>query len=176
MNIHLNKLGDGDMPGLSPGFGRHLAEAAAVCLDNQKHVSGIDIQFTAPSGNVVKLEWSEVNDHQRNSYKDLQEATEYGACGIAILLMRHLTGKIVLERSIKGPGMGFDYWLGDNDNDDLFAGKTRLEVSGILSGNEKDLKTRATQKKKQMHPSSNLGPGYVGIIEFSKPYAHMEES
>jgi hypothetical protein len=48
----------------------------------------------------------------------------------AILLMRALTGYTVIERSRKGTG--FDWWLGTEDN--LFQGKVRLEVSGILRG------------------------------------------
>ncbi|MFH1157832.1 MAG: hypothetical protein V1721_02960 [Pseudomonadota bacterium] len=70
---------------------------------------------------------------------------------IAILALKTLTGKEVLERSRKGPG--FDYWVGDKDDDQLFSGKARLEVSGILCGDEAKIKSRVTQKKAQTKPS-----------------------
>jgi hypothetical protein len=49
-----------------------------------------------------------------------------------------LTDYTIVERACKGTG--FDYWLGDED-DDLFQWKARLEISGILKGTKK----RSTQ-------------------------------
>jgi hypothetical protein len=86
--------------------------------------------------------------------------------------VKELTGKLVIERSKKGPG--FDYWLGENDDDLLFAGKARLEVSGILSGSPTQIETRVRQKKAQVKPSDNLAPGYVAVVEFGNPTAHVE--
>lgn len=59
-------------------------------------------------------------------------------------MAKELTSLVVVERSKKGPG--FDYWLGQSDDDDLFANKARLEVSGILAGNDSDIKGRTMQK------------------------------
>lgn len=109
---------------------------------------------------------------RRRCHNDLQEATERGACGIAIVLVQELTGKIVIERSKKGPG--FDYWLGDSDDDLLFSGKARLEVSGILSGTAGQIEGRLKQKKDQIRPSDRLAPGYIAIVEFGAPMAHVE--
>jgi hypothetical protein len=113
-----------------------------------------------------------VDDQRQRTYNDLQDATEQGACGLAILLVRVLTGQVVVLRSRKGTG--FDYWLGEDD-DELFSGKTRLEVSGILAGNAGDITARAQEKKGQIAPSSQLGPGYVVVVEFSAPVAHLEK-
>lgn len=101
----------------------------------------------------------------------MQEATERGACGIAILLAKEVTGKVVVERSKKG--LGFDYWLGKDDNDELTF-EARLEVSGILLGSSSDIHARVKQKKAQVVPSNHLAPGYVAVVEFSKPTAHMD--
>ena len=87
-------------------------------------------------------------------------------------MLRELTGLLVIERSKKGPG--FDYWLGEADDDRLFAGKARLEVSGILSGSAGEITTRVKQKKNQIKPSAHLAPGYVAIVEFGKPTTHVE--
>ena len=170
-SIDLNSLADG-MPGLTSACGKSLAEAAAVCLEDRKHQSGTSLHLTGFQKQERALNWSTVTDQQRRCYNDLQEATERGACGVAILVVRELTGLLVVERSKKGPG--FDYWLGKADDDDLFGNKARLEVSGILSGVDSDIKSRVKQKKKQIEPSAKLAPGYVAIVEFSKPTAHLE--
>ncbi|MEC4819430.1 MAG: hypothetical protein SAK29_40100 [Scytonema sp. PMC 1069.18] len=68
---------------------------------------------------------------------DTEVATEYGAYGIAALLMPYLTGLTVIERSIKGKSLGFDFWLGSiDDPNTLFQRKARLEVSGIRKGSQ----------------------------------------
>ncbi len=122
----------------------------------------------------LHLEWSPVDDQQRRTYADMQEATELGACGVAILVVREATAKVVVERSKKGTG--FDYWLGDNADDDgpLFGGKTRLEVSGILTGTQSQIDSRMKQKKGQIAPSDHVAPGFVAVVEFGTPIACLE--
>jgi hypothetical protein len=118
------------------------------------------------------MEWPSVDDQARRCYNDFQEATERGAYGIAILIVYDLTGMVVVERSKKGPG--FDYWLGHEDDDLLFAGKARLEVSGILSGSRSQVQAWVRQKKDQVKPSYHLAPGYVAVVEFGTPIACVE--
>ena len=169
--IDLDTLANG-MPGLTSACGRSLAEAAAVCLDDRKHTSGVSLQITGLQKQERVLTWPSVTDQQRRCYNDLQEATERGAYGVAILVVKELTGQLVVERSKKGPG--FDYWLAHADDEQLFSNKARLEVSGILSGTDTEMRGRTRQKKKQIQPSARLAPGYVAIVEFSKPTAHLE--
>jgi hypothetical protein len=85
---------------------------------------------------------------------------------------KELTGKVVIERSKKGPG--FDYWLGEDDDDLLFYGKARLEISGLLLGSQSKISTRVKQKKNQIKASDHLAPGYVAVVEFGEPTAHVE--
>jgi hypothetical protein len=166
--LNLDALGIG-MPGLTPTCGASLAEAAAVCLENREHQSGVTCHLTGMKVEDFPIEWSAVDEQMRRTYNDLQEATERGAYGIAILVVQDLTGKVVIERSRKGPG--FDYWLGDDDDGSLFVGKARLEVSGILSGQPSVIQSRLREKKDQIKPSEHLGPGYVAIVEFGTPAA-----
>jgi hypothetical protein len=83
---------------------------------------------------------------------------------------------VVVERSAKG--LGFDYWLGndgeDDDGDELFAKRARLEVSGILSGPRSQAQARLRQKREQVKPSDHLAPGYVAVVEFGTPIACVE--
>lgn len=169
--MNLAELCDG-MPGLTKASGTMLAESAAVCLESQAHQPGVQLIMTGLKSDLLSLEWLAVDDQQRRCYRDMQEATERGAYGVAILVVRELTGRVVVERSKKGPG--FDYWLGDKDDDLLFLGKARLEVSGILSGTAAQIAGRVKQKKEQMKPSAHLATGYVAVIEFGNPIAHVE--
>jgi hypothetical protein len=171
--IDLASLGLGNgMPGLTTACGTMLAESAAVCLENRDHQSGVQLHVSGMKTDVFGLQWPEVDEQQRRCYADLQEATERGAYGVAILVVKELTGKLVVERSMKGPG--FDYWIGDGDDDLLFSGKARLEVSGILAGTRGQIAGRARQKKDQIKSSAHLAPGYIAVIEFGSPIAHVE--
>jgi hypothetical protein len=172
--IHLSALSEG-MPGLTGARGTALAQAAAVCLEHQSHKTGVNLRLLGMGTDQFPIEWDAVDDQCRATHNDLHEATEGGACGVAILVVCGLTGKVVVERSKKGTG--FDYWLGDDDtqdDDNLFSGKGRLEVSGILEGSRSTVQSRVREKKEQIKPSSSLGPGYVAVVEFSAPLVCVE--
>jgi hypothetical protein len=149
--FNLVALAEGTMPGLTRACGTLLAEAAAVCLEERQHRTGVTFHLIGLKAQQFLMEWPPVDDQARRCHNDLQEATERGAYGIAILIVCDVTGMVVVERSKKGPG--FDYWLGDEDDDELFAGKARLEVSGILSGSRSQVQARMRQKKGQVKPT-----------------------
>jgi hypothetical protein len=174
--FNLVALAEGTMPGLSSVYGAQLAQAAAVCLEKREHKSGVTFHLAGIRAAQFLMEWPAVDDQARRSHNDLQEATERGAYGVAILIVCDLTGMVVVERSAKG--LGFDYWLGNNDEEDgvdeLFARKARLEVSGILSGTRSQAQARVRQKRQQVRPSDHLAPGYVAVVEFGTPIACVE--
>ena len=162
------------MPALTPAKGTTMAESAAVCFEDQSHASGVSIRVIGIADQQYSIGWDSVTDVQRRCYDDLQDATEDGAYGIAILLVREITGKKAILRSKKGPG--FDYWIGDTDEEELiFSNKARLEVSGILSGDDKAIGSRFRTKVTQVKPSDSTGfPAYIAIIEFGQPKARVE--
>ena len=108
------------MPGLTPAAGGYLAEAAAVCLEHQSHIPGISLSVDGSYGRTVRLSWERVGNQERLTYADLHEATEYGACGIAILVVENAARKVVVKRSKKGTF--FDYWVGLEGKGELFQG------------------------------------------------------
>jgi hypothetical protein len=171
--LNLAALAEG-MPGLTPASARTLAEAAAVCLESQKHQPLVQLGHAGLTPKELRLVWPTVDDQQRRTYADMQEATELGACGVAILVVKEATAKVVVERSKKGTG--FDYWLGDTSDDNglPFAGASRLEVSGILTGTKSQIQSRIKQKKGQLAPSDHLAPGFVAVVEFGTPIACVE--
>src|SRR5438105_9337121 len=99
----------------------------------------------------------------RRYWNDLEEATEQGAYGLAILLVRALIGYTVIERACKGTG--FDWWLGNDDNS--LQRMARLEVSGILQGEAWRVRSRVAAKVVQTERSNSSGlAAYVVVVEF----------
>jgi hypothetical protein len=136
----------GEFPHVPVACGTMLAQAAVLCLDKQGHAPGVVLSVGGSCSAVYTLHWSEeVTESMLRFWNDWDEATEQGACAVALLLVRALTGYTVIERSRKGTG--FDGWLGSEDN--LFQAKARLEVSGILRGPPKRVNSRLQAKLKQ---------------------------
>lgn len=178
-SLDLNLLSDGIAPGLSSHMGGVLAEAAAVCLEKNEHRQGVTLAVIGDKNDSVSLEWTATTNQTRNTHYDLQDATEDGACGIAIALLRHLDSKLVLRRTWKGKGedRGHDYWLGSPENENLppFQKNTRLEVSGILNGDDNELKKRLREKYKQVQTSTSSVPGLAVVVMFNIPKAGVRK-
>ncbi len=117
----------------------------------------------------------------RRTYADLQEATEYGACGMAVLVMEACEELTILERAPKGNG-GFDYYVAplrkdiEVDTDNFLADATAtLEVSGILEGTEVDLQYRLNEKIRQVQNRGTLLPIFLVIVAFSISTVRIEK-
>ncbi len=167
--LNLNDLGDG-LPAITPAFGMVLAEAGGICLESQGHSQGDLLQVNGDCHNRYALAWPPVTEQAKRCWNDHQVATEHGAVGLAVLLVKKEIGYEVIERSRKGTG--FDYWMGD-DSEVPFQNKARLEISGIRCGEKRDVRARVNQKLKQTNPSDGLLPAYVVIIEFGSPLAEV---
>lgn len=176
--LHLNDLCQNkpERPGWSLIFGATCAEAAAVCLNNREHPERIALQIDGIQSGTIELQWNAIDDTIRRFNADQEVATEYGAYGIAALIMPYLTNLSIIERSVKGKGFGFDFWLGSiDDSDTLFQRKARLEVSGIRKGSEAIIQSRVNMKLKQISPSDTVAPGYVAVVEFGTPRVRIVE-
>lgn len=167
--IHLGSLKKGT-PGITPEVGGSLAQAAAVCLEKQKHTSGKEMRIDGDFKSMFMVFWEEVTQQMRLCWADFQDATEWGACGMAVLLVERLASLTVVERAYKGGG--FDYWLGADDGS-LFQRKKRLEVSGILQGNEGDIRYRVGRKLRQTDRSRTELPAVVVVVEFGEPRSRI---
>lgn len=155
--LHLQDLCQNrpERPGWSLTFGATCAEAAAVCLEDQLHSAGVALQIDGVQSCAVELQWDAINDTIRRFNADEEVATEYGAYGIAALIMPRLTNLTIIERSVKGKGLGFDFWLG--------------------SISEPLIQSRVNMKLKQISPSDTVAPGYIAVIEFGTPKAQVVE-
>lgn len=167
--LELSRLSH-EFQSLTPEFCTCLAQAGAICLEDQGHSNGVDLTINGEFNDVFQIYWPVITDQMRRTWKDEEVATEHGAYGIAFLLILDLTGFTVIERSRKGPG--FDYWLGDN-NGILFQNKARLEVSGIRRGDDGSIRMRINKKVKQTSVSDGFYSAYIVIVEFSRPISQI---
>lgn len=156
-------------PGLTSEKASALVQAAAVCLHENGHRSGLALQVIASPPSKHALEFDPPTAQARRANADLQEATEDGAMAVAIAVITRITKHRVVLRSRKGTG--FDWWLGPSPG--VF--EARLEISGILNG-PGEVSGRVKEKLKQMTPTDAGGlPGYAAVIEFGTPQAVIVE-
>jgi len=171
----IDVLNDISISGLTSKFISNIADAAMVCLDNQKHKSGIILKINGSLNGDIILLWSdELTSQIKDTWNDLEETTEYGATYAAIIIVYFFTPLKVIKRSVKGTG--FDYWLSEKEDEVYpFQEKARLEISGILKENKSgQIKSRVKEKIKQTEQSNNLKlPAYIVVVEFSTPKSEV---
>jgi hypothetical protein len=156
--------------GLTPSKGASLAEAAAVCLQDCGHVSPVTLRVEGDRAVERKLLWPGISPQQCDTYADLAEATEEGACAIAMVVIETTMGLVVMERSRKKSA--FDYWLGDEPSSN-FQRKVRLEVTGILKGDEAAIEKRLSEKLERFEKYPNAARALVAVVEFGTPLAKV---
>lgn len=160
------------IPGLTKAWGQFLCEASACCIEFHRHPKGVELKIQGVSDTPFNIHWeNNITDQTQDAWNDNEELTEYGACGIAILLILKLTSFTVIQRARKGTGI--DYWLGYKNAEKPFQNAARLEVSGILSGNTNVIKARVNKKRKQTEPTDGALPAFIAVVEFSEPLAHL---
>lgn len=120
---------------------------------------------------VFTVSWGLVTQEMLRSWDLCLEGVEYGACGVALLLVHKLTDYIVVERAVRGTGI--DYWLGPREllADPLpLQHAARLEASGILRGDTARITARLKEKLDQTAPTdATLLPAYAAVVEFGSP-------
>lgn len=158
------------MPGLSPVAAAHLYETFEVCMHLCGHEERVPLRMEGTCGEEIMLHWHDGFDTQKErTHADLTYATEHGAVCLSIMLVVRLTSYTIVERSRKGTGI--DYWLGEKDSL-LFQRKARLEVSGILNGDEHALRRRHREKVEQIENSDGtMLSAYLSVVEFGTPMA-----
>ena len=175
MTLDLAQLHQGT-PGLTKAFGTLICEAASFSFETNTHQSGVTMTLSGCFGaNPLVVTWPSIEGNAHATYNDPQFAAEFGAYGVAVLLVELLTDFTVVERSKKGTG--FDFWLAPKSaaNSPLFQSKRKLEVSGLYAGDESDLKSRVKQKVAQMAKGGVPLPGYGVVVHFPRPETRAAE-
>ena len=168
------------MPGIEAEVGGYMAQAAIICLEECNHASGVSLAVDGDIQVNPEVCWDPLPDPEQSRHSwDPDDATEQGACALAVLLIDKFTDYTIVERAAKRlrsrRGSGFDYWLNRKDPlqtqlSDLQMFGARLEVSGIRQGTYADVVARSKQKVNQTKQSDFLDiPACVIIVEFSAP-------
>ena len=175
--IDLAQLSEG-LPGLTAPLIEAHCEAILICFEEHYHQSGVQCDLNDLNEKLSNLEfvWVEtITEKTRRAWRNRITATEWGAAGIAFLVVLAFSEYTVIEQAVIGTG--FDYWLGYEEDADKFdfQPKARLEVSGILSEqNTSKIKQRVKAKMKQTKQSDALKlPAYIVVVEFSHPVVYM---
>ena len=147
-----------------------MAEAASVCLKDQGHGRLVELTIEGAFEETLTLKRLGITLRMFLSHHDEEEATEMGACGVAILVLERLANLMVLRRARKG--LGFDYWLGSKEGS-LLQQAERLEVSGIRNGSESAIKARILEKTRQTQKFRTTTPTWVAVVEFSRPMLRL---
>ncbi len=171
--LDLNELATGSIPAISSALGASLAEAAGVCMESQGHSDGVELQAKGVVEGAYGLSWPHITEQARRAWNDDRTATEWGASGVAALLVDRSLPYTPIE--VSRQGTGFDFWL-RGDSNHPFQAIAILEVSGIRRGNSSTVRRRVREKLNQIAGSSYSGhPAYVTVIEFGTPLAEVHQ-
>src|SRR5436309_7854259 len=82
-----------------------------VCMSSQGHLSGVHLEVLhKDQQEIVEIAWDgSVTLRIDRAYQDTKKTTDFGACTIALLLMRELTEFTAIEQS--NVGTTIDYYL-----------------------------------------------------------------
>lgn len=173
-DLILDSLATG-IPSLTNVKAAMLKEACIWCLKQCEHDNGVIIRCSICDEVIsYSIKWNtEVDIDGINRAYNLDDAVEYGAEALSLLLIRERTDFTAIRRAVRPSGI--DYWLGykSKDKTSLFSmNDARLEISGILKENGSNtLKNRIKKKLKQIKASDQIFPAFISIIEFSYPKA-----
>jgi hypothetical protein len=174
--LNLATLQDG-LPAITPAYGLALAEAAAVCMDDEGHSTLVVLEVIGDHQAQYQITWPTVTEQMQRCWNDREYATEQGAYAIAFLLLQEIGGFTAIRRSRRGTG--YDYLLSRTASpplkDNYLANLVRLEVSGIRSGTISQVRSRVKLKLEQVKPTDNLMPAYIVVVEFGRPLAQIAQ-
>lgn len=168
-----------DAPGVTPHQAGVMEEQAEVCLSYHKHAPGVLCSVQSErTGSKVPISWTTSEDQLRlqAAHGDLQEATEGGATGVAIAYMKYAHDLVVTGRSPKD-GNGFDYFMAPKGAASIFRSKptARLEVSGVLSNDSAECRSRLKQKIAQVKKNLPAGlDAFAVVVGFKHPSVWVE--
>jgi len=126
---------------------------------------------------IVEVAWDgNVTIQIDRAYQDSNKATDFGACVIALLLLRELTEFTAIQQS--NVGTTIDYYLirqGQPDDTFIFDNAGYLEVSGIRRETpDNTIEDRIKDKVKRLRKQEDL-PTFISIVEFSRPWSKTIE-
>jgi hypothetical protein len=159
--------------GILPSFGSFMCDCAIYSFASEGHQSGVilKVEMENQTLNYLVIWASELTIQMSRSMNDNERATDYGAMGLAILLVLQLTEYQHFTVSQKGTGIDFFLFKEEPFDADILHANARLEVSGMRKASKTNtIAIRLKQKSEQVKSSDEMGiDAYISITEFNKP-------
>ena len=143
------------------GLGEYYAHAymvaAAVTLDrDHESPANLSVFLDLGSTSHVEVEWDEPSAEDRRAHGNTDDATEFAAYGLGLIATDVTLSLVALRRAQRRSGG--DYWLvpagseiGADDAQDFDrTDMVLLEVAGIDQDTEAKMRSRLSQKTKQV--------------------------
>jgi len=166
-DLRLQTLGNG-VTALLKEYEACFGSAASYCLEGQGHRAPTEIVVSGLYTRQFPLHWQSPTEQENRTWENDQQATEFGACGVALVLMRAVAG-LKAFRVARKPS-GFDFWMAPKDSGSPFQKSARLEITGIRCG-AKEKKSRLREKSDRLKRYSSVLPALIVVIEFGEPGA-----
>jgi hypothetical protein len=169
-----------ELPALSGLHERHVgltqevcaanAQAAAVCLDRH-HQPPTTVEVVSPERRVRwDLRWEPADERARRAWANADDATEDGACAVAMAVVEVELGLTAIQRAETKTGA--DYYLG-HEGDDTLETAYRLEVAGSDRGDTRSLKSRLSRKVRQTRQGKSNLPAIASVVGFRAGEVHL---
>jgi len=152
-------------PGVSEGLAQSYAEAASVCLDRH-HTPPVQYDLSDNgSSYVADLQWSPASPRLLNAWNNRDDATEFGAYGLALAAIEVTRGLVAVARAATRSGA--DYLLSEPGQEiEDFENCLRLEVSGTDKGDVAAIGARLRAKLQQAERGESDLPAIASVVGF----------
>lgn len=149
---------------MSQAVSDSYAEAAEVCLDRH-HKPPLTQVAVQTDGKTVRrdLAWRGPSTIARRAWNNRDDATRDAAYIVSLSAIESEVGLVALARAETRTGA--DYYVGMKDAEDLEQAH-RLEVSGVDSGTESDVRRRLSQKVDQAAQGRSHLPAMASVVGF----------
>jgi hypothetical protein len=143
--------------GLGEYYARAYMAAAAVTLDrHHESRASLTVRVDPGSTSHVEVDWDEPSADDRRAHGNTDDATEFAAYGLGLIVTDVNLSLVALRRAQRKSGG--DYWLvpagsevrPDDAQDFDRTDMVLLEVSGIDEDTEVGMRSRLSQKTKQV--------------------------
>jgi hypothetical protein len=156
-------------PGVSDALCESLREAAEVCLARHHAPPRISFRVSCNGTECARnLTWREPGHTAELSWKNQDDATRDGAYSIAIAVVEAELDMVALSRA--DTRSGADWYIGTAGASDL-ENAYRLEVSGLDSGNQAEMRRRLRLKESQAARGESFLPAYASVVGFREATA-----
>lgn len=151
-------------------------QAALVCLSRKFSHSSVKLRVAGCKNDEIEvtLHWNEVvSQCILDSWLDEFELVEWGAVGIALMIIDEFTEYTTIRQAPRGTGVDFDLdydEVASRESDrPVFA--AHAEVSGILSATKENSVDKRRKSKWDRLAKYNYGDAQLHVIvaEFSEP-------